>query len=63
MGFAIYLLVSHLEEIGGTAGFIKAVPFIVLGWFLLGLALALYIRARNPQKYSIVGRMVNQGID
>jgi amino acid transporter len=63
MGFAIYLLVSHLEEIGGTAGFIKAVPFIVLAWFLIGLCLALYIRSRNPRKYAVIGRMVNQGID
>jgi amino acid transporter len=63
MGFAIYLLVAHLEEIGGTAGFIKAVPFIVLAWFLIGLGLALYIRSRNPRKYAVIGRMVNQGID
>ena len=63
MGFALWLLIDNMTAIGGTAGFIKAIPFIVLGWFILGLGLALYIRSNNPQKYAVVGRMVNQGID
>jgi hypothetical protein len=35
----------------------------VLGWFLLGLALAYVLRTRDPDKYAVVGRLVNQGID
>jgi amino acid transporter len=63
MGFALWLLIDNITAIGGTAGFIKAIPFIVLGWFVAGLALALYLRSRRPDKYAVVGRMVNQGID
>jgi amino acid transporter len=57
-----YLLVSNLTTLGGDFGFIKAIPWIVLGWFLAGLILAYYLRARQPEKYATVGRMINQGI-
>jgi amino acid transporter len=63
MGFALWLLIDNITAIGGTAGFIKAVPIMVGVWFLIGLALAIYIRSKNPRKYEVVGRMVNQGID
>ena len=48
MGFVLWLLIDNITAIGGTADFIKAIPFIVLAWFLLGLGLALFIRSRNP---------------
>jgi amino acid transporter len=63
MGYALWLLVDNITAIGGTAGFIKAIPFIVLGWFVAGLALALWMRSHDPAKYQVVGRMVNQGLD
>jgi amino acid transporter len=63
MGFALWLLIDNITAIGGTADFIKAVPIMVAVWFLIGLVLALYIRSKNPQKYSVVGRMVNQGLN
>jgi amino acid transporter len=63
MGYALWLLIDNITAIGGTAGFIKAIPFIVVGWFAVGLALAYYLRAKKPEKYAVVGRMVNQGID
>jgi amino acid transporter len=62
MAAVLYLLIANLDKIGGTAGFIKAIPWIVLGWFLAGLILAFYLRARQPEKYATVGRMINQGI-
>jgi amino acid transporter len=63
MGGVLVLLITHLTDIGGDVGFIKAIPWIVLGWFVFGLLLALYIRSNNPQKYADVGRMVSQGVD
>jgi amino acid transporter len=63
MGGVLVLLITHLTDIGGDVDFIKAIPWIVLGWFAAGLLLALYIRSNNPQKYAVVGRMVQQGVD
>jgi amino acid transporter len=63
MGFALWLLVDNMTAIGGSSGFIKAIPWIVLGWFLAGLGIAYYLRSNDPEKYAVVGRMVNQGID
>lgn len=63
MGAVLFLLISHLQDIGGSASFIKAVPWIVLAWFVVGLILALYLKARDPRRYQVVGRMINEGID
>jgi amino acid transporter len=60
MGTVLYLLIDNLTAIGGTAGFVKAVPWIVLAWFLLGLAIALYIRCTDPRSYANVGRMISR---
>lgn len=62
MGAVLYLLIANLTTIGGNVGFIKAIPWIVLGWFLFGLGMALYIRFQQPKKYAVVGRMINEGI-
>jgi amino acid transporter len=62
MGAVLYLLVDNLTTIGGNVSFIRAIPWIVLGWFLLGLLLAVYIRRSDPQRYAVIGRMINEGI-
>lgn len=63
MGAVLLLLIIKLKDIGGDVTFIKVIPWIVLVWFALGLFYALYLKARNPQKYKVVGRMINQGLD
>jgi amino acid transporter len=63
MAVVLYLLIDNLTTLGGDFGFIKAIPWIVLGWFLAGLMLAYYLKARQPEKYATVGRLINQGIE
>jgi amino acid transporter len=63
MGVVLFLLIDNLTAIGGSAGFIKAVPWIVLGWFIAGLGLAYYLKTRDPERYKVVGRMIDQGVD
>ncbi|RKE17784.1 amino acid/polyamine/organocation transporter (APC superfamily) [Streptomyces sp. TLI_171] len=58
---AIVLLVVNLDTAAGAASkifFFKLIPWIVAAVFLGGLALALYMRARHPQKYELMGRLV-----
>lgn len=33
-------------------------PWIVVGVFLAGLALALYLRARSPERYRTIGHII-----
>ncbi len=33
-------------------------PWIVVGVFLAGVALALYLRARSPERYRMIGRII-----
>jgi amino acid transporter len=62
MGTVLYLLIDNLTAIGGSAGFIEAIPWIVLVWFLIGIALAMYIRRNDPMRYAVIGRMINDGV-
>lgn len=58
---AIVLLVVNLDTAAGAASkifFFKLIPWIVAAVFLGGVALALYMRARHPQKYEVMGRLV-----
>ncbi|WP_345701919.1 APC family permease [Kitasatospora terrestris] len=58
---AIVLLVVNLDTAAGAASkilFFKLIPWIVAAVFLGGIALALYMRARHPQKYEVMGRLV-----
>jgi amino acid transporter len=58
---AIYLLLKNLDTAaGGATGslVLTLTPYIVGGVFVLGLAYALYTRAKNPAKYEILGRIV-----
>ena len=45
---------------GGAAGspLFKAIPYIVLGTFVIGLAAALLLRKRSPEVYQAIGRTV-----
>jgi amino acid transporter len=57
----VYLLWDNLTFAGGGAAgspFFKAIPYIVVGSFLVGLALVLWLRSRSPAVYQAIGRTV-----
>ncbi|MFJ5229078.1 APC family permease [Kitasatospora sp. NPDC088391] len=58
---AIALLMINLDTAAGAASkifFFKLIPWIVAAVFLGGIALALYMRAKHPAKYEVMGRLV-----
>ena len=55
------VLLLNLGTAAGDAAetlFFKLIPWIVVGVFLGGIALALYLRARRPDQYAIIGRII-----
>jgi amino acid transporter len=61
MGYVVYLLFSNLDFAAGLAAsspIYKATPWIVVGVFLLGLAVAVGIRMADPSRYALIGRVV-----
>ena len=62
MAVAIYLLVSNLQTVGGDVIFVKLIPWVCIGWFIVGLGLALWFRVRRPRLYQDLGRVVNRSL-
>jgi hypothetical protein len=62
MAVALYLLISNLTTVGGDIIFVKLIPWVCIAWFLLGLGLALWVRARRPDRYADLGRLVNRSM-
>jgi amino acid transporter len=61
MIYVVYLLFDNLDFAAGAASgspVFKATPWIVLGTFVLGIAVALGIRQANPERYAMIGRVV-----
>ena len=61
MLYVVYLLFSNLSFAGGGAAgspMFKAIPYIVLGTFVVGLVLVLLLRRRSPEVYKAIGRTV-----
>ncbi|MGZ5400256.1 MAG: APC family permease [Nocardioides sp.] len=61
MLFVVWLLIDNLEFAGGLAAespFFKAIPWLVIGTFVVGLLGVLFLRARHPETYSSIGRTV-----
>ncbi|MFD1938371.1 MULTISPECIES: APC family permease [Nonomuraea] len=61
MAYVVLLLFQNQEAAAGDASksaFFTAIPWIVLGLAVLGAATALYLKARNPEKYEVIGRIV-----
>lgn len=57
----VILMVLNLDTAAGPAAsslLFHLIPYIAGGLFLAGVAYALYLRKANPQKYSIIGRVV-----
>jgi amino acid transporter len=62
MAAALYLLVSNLTTVGGDIIFVKLIPWVCIAWFVVGLGLALWVRARRPSRYAELGRLVNRSL-
>jgi amino acid transporter len=61
MAYVVWLLLDNIEFAGGAASdspFFKAIPWLVIGTFVLGLIGVLVLRARSPQVYRAIGRTV-----
>ncbi len=61
MLYVVWLLIDNLEFAGGGAAgspFFAAIPWVVAGTFLLGLAGVLLLRSRSPEVYRAIGRSV-----
>jgi amino acid transporter len=63
MGAVLWLLWANLPKIGGSIIWVNIIPWLCLAWLVIGVGLALVLRKRNPEKYDILGRMVNSGIN
>jgi len=62
MAGACYLLIANRAVLSGagSALFIKLVPYTVVVMFLIGVVLALVLRARSRETYSAIGRFVRE---
>ncbi|RJL32254.1 APC family permease [Bailinhaonella thermotolerans] len=61
MAYVVFLLFDNQEAAAGAASgtlFFRLIPWIVLAFAALGAGLALYLKARDPEKYQIIGRIV-----
>jgi len=57
----VVLLLQNMETAAGTASgslLFKLTPYIVGGVFLGGIALALYMKAKSPERYEMMGRII-----
>lgn len=57
----VALLVQNLATALGPAAeslFGRSIPYIVIGIFLIGVALAFYLRAKSPELYALIGRVI-----
>ncbi len=61
MAFVVYLLLSNIDFAGGAASgspFFKAIPWLVIGTFVLGLLGVMLLKSRSPAVYQAIGRTV-----
>ncbi|GAA4925513.1 APC family permease [Streptomyces coeruleoprunus] len=61
MAAVVVLLVLNMDTAAGTAAdsvLFRLIPWIVGAVFCAGLGLGAYLRARRPEKYEIIGRIV-----
>jgi amino acid transporter len=63
MVVVLWLLWANLPKIGGSIIWVNIIPWLCLAWLVIGVGLALVLRRRNPEKYDVLGRMVNSGIN
>jgi amino acid transporter len=61
MLYVVYLLWEHKETAAGAAAgtlLFKLTPWIVVGIFVLGAALATYCKFRDTRRYELIGRII-----
>ncbi len=61
MLYVVYLLWEHKESAAGAASgtlLFKLTPWIVVGLFALGAAVALYFKFNDKRRYELIGRIV-----
>ena len=61
MLYVVYLLWEHKDAAAGAAAgtlLFKLIPWIVVGLFVLGAALATYLKFRDPRRFELIGRIV-----
>jgi amino acid transporter len=61
MLYVVWLLLSNIDFAGGvanTAPFFKAIPYLVIATFLVGLAGVYWLKSRNREVYDAIGRTV-----
>jgi len=61
MLYVVYLLWEHKESAAGAASgtlLFKLTPWIVVGLFAFGAAMALYFKFRDTRRYELIGRVV-----
>ncbi|GAA1393795.1 APC family permease [Kitasatospora putterlickiae] len=61
MAGVVVLLVIHKDAAAGAAAgtlLFRLIPYLVIGTFLGGIGLALWTRARRPERYARMGRIV-----
>jgi amino acid transporter len=62
MLFSAYLLIDNRETLAAAEGvpFVQAVPYVIPIVFLVGVAAALWFRARDSARFAAVGRFVHE---
>ncbi len=66
MLYVVYLLWMHKDTAAGAASgtlLFKLTPWIVVGLFGFGAAMALYFKYRDPARYEMIGRIVYEDND
>lgn len=61
MLYVVWLLIDNIDFAGGVAAsapFFTAIPWLVVGTFVLGLLGIFYLKARNKPVYDAIGRTV-----
>ncbi|WP_349270526.1 amino acid permease [Mycolicibacterium parafortuitum] len=61
MLYVVYLLWEHKESAAGAASgtlLFKLTPWIVIGVFVFGAAMALYFKFNDKRRYELIGRIV-----
>lgn len=60
---ALYLLWSNLSTLGGDIIWVSLIPWFCIGWFVLSLLIAFWLRSNRPAAYEGLGRVLSTTAD